>query len=139
MRTLRLRPRHQDDIRAKIQVSQLLNIVQNYAATGRMPRGKKAVGTASTKQGGVLVDPQEAGQRLRAALALIAKRVPDLSSIELTGVPDRPLHIFNQTDFAKLSDTELGVLLKAYEKLGINRALLEPPGTEAAPLEGAQR
>ncbi len=61
-----LKPRHQDEIREKIRGSQLLNVIQSYALKGNY-RGK----------------PIEA-KRIDAALGLLRKLVPDLSSQEIT-------------------------------------------------------
>lgn len=59
-----LRPRHQDDIRAKIQSSQLINFLHNHI-DGKLEN----------------VD----SSRVTAALGLLKKTVPDLSAIEHTG------------------------------------------------------
>ena len=64
----RLHPKHQDEIRAKIQASQLVNVLQNHGL------GKKGFSELSAS-------------RLRAIEILLRKSVPDLSSIELSG-PD---------------------------------------------------
>lgn len=60
----RLRKTHQDEIRAKIQASQLINVLQNHA----------------------LGETEElSASRLKAIELLLKKSVPDLSSIELKG------------------------------------------------------
>jgi hypothetical protein len=60
----RLRKTHQDDVRKKIQVSQLLNVLQNHAL------GDIAELPAS---------------RLKAIEILLRKTLPDLSQIQGTG------------------------------------------------------
>jgi hypothetical protein len=69
----RLRARHQDEIRTKIQASQLINVLQNHA-----------LGTDETEM---------TATRMKAIELLLKKSVPDLSSIELTGDADAPLLI----------------------------------------------
>lgn len=63
--------RQQDQTRAAIQTSQLVNRLQDYALAKE----------------GVEID---AG-RLKAIEVLLRKSLPDLSSVELTGDPDNPL------------------------------------------------
>lgn len=62
----RIRRPHQDEVRAKIQASQLINVLQNHAlgVTGELPQ-----------------------TRIKAIEILLRKSIPDLSSIELGG-PD---------------------------------------------------
>jgi len=60
----RIRKPHQDEVRAKIQASQLINVLQNHA----------------------LGKTEELSQsRIKAIEVLLKKSLPDLSSIELTG------------------------------------------------------
>ena len=66
----RLRLKHQDDVRRKIQVSQLLNRLEKQAATYEE--------VLSTVQ-------------LRCIELLLKKSLPDLSSVEHTGDPDNPV------------------------------------------------
>lgn len=61
----RLRKTHQDDVRTKIQVTQLLNALQNHAL-GTEAKGKE-------------LSPS----RLRAIEVLLKKVLPDLSSQEV--------------------------------------------------------
>lgn len=65
----RLNPRHQEMVREKIRASQLINFIQNYA----LGIGKDQPGY------------QEAGVRIKAALGLLAKCIPDMQRTELTG------------------------------------------------------
>lgn len=70
----RLRKSHQDDVRAKIQASQLINVLQNHAL-------------------GILEDlPQS---RLKAIEILLRKTVPDLSQVqaEVTGKDGGPIQV----------------------------------------------
>jgi hypothetical protein len=68
----RLRKNHQEDVRAKIQASQLINVLQDHAL------GKTAELPAS---------------RLKAIEILLKKTVPDLSQVqaEITGADGGPL------------------------------------------------
>lgn len=68
----RLRKTHQDDVRTKIQASQLINVLQNHAL------GK----------GGEL-----SMTRMKAIEILLKKSIPDLSSVELAGDADNPVAI----------------------------------------------
>lgn len=68
----RLRKNHQDDVRAKIKVSNLITRVQKYAD-------------------GTLSDADISPNRLNAIKLLLAKTLPDLSSIELTGKDGGPV------------------------------------------------
>jgi hypothetical protein len=68
----RLKPRHQDEIREKIQVSNLITRVQKYAL-------------------GELSDEDISSNRLNAIKLLLAKTLPDLSSVEMSGLNGVPL------------------------------------------------
>ena len=65
----RLRANHQDEIREKIQVSNLLTRVHKYAM-------------------GELNDEDISPNRLNAIKLLLSKTLPDLSSVELKGTGD---------------------------------------------------
>jgi len=65
MATRTLRPRHQDEVRTKIQTSQLVNVLQNHAL------GKDETEMTQT--------------RMKAIEILLRKTLPDLSATELTG------------------------------------------------------
>lgn len=58
----RLRKTHQDEVRTKIQASQLINVLQNHA----------------------LNDTELSATRLKAIEILLRKTVPDLSQVEST-------------------------------------------------------
>lgn len=68
----RLRKTHQDEVRTKIQVSQLINVLEKHALgdTEEMP-----------------------SSRLKAIEILLNKTLPNLQSTELSGDPDSPLTI----------------------------------------------
>lgn len=69
----RLRKTHQDDVRAKIQTSQLINRLTDHA-----------LGNNEIK-----LDPSQ----VRAIEVLLKKTLPDLSAIELSGDADSPVEI----------------------------------------------
>ena len=61
---------HQDDVRKKIQVSQLLNVLQNHA----------------------LGETEELSPtRMKAIEILLRKSMPDMASITISGDSDQPL------------------------------------------------
>jgi hypothetical protein len=66
----RIRAYHQDEIRAKIQASQLVNVLQNHAL-------------------GLSEDLSPT--RMKAIEILLRKSLSDLSSIQLTGDSDKPI------------------------------------------------
>jgi hypothetical protein len=70
----RIRKTHQDEIRAKIQVSQLIHRVHEYA-------------------NGNLTDEEVSPNRLNAIKLLLNKALPDLSSVEITGDAENPLAV----------------------------------------------
>lgn len=65
----RLRKTHQDDVRAKIKTSQLINRLANHA-----------LGKTELKN-----------SQVRAIDILLKKTVPDLQSVQLAGDPDNPI------------------------------------------------
>lgn len=67
----RLRKLHQEDVRAKIQTSQLINRLENHALNGL----------------------ELSATQIKAIEVLIRKTLPDLSSIELSGDPDNPVAV----------------------------------------------
>jgi hypothetical protein len=69
---------HQDDVRKKIQASQLINVLQDHALSGE--------GDLSPT-------------RMKAIEILLKKSLPDLSSIELTGDRDNPVQAVNRVQF----------------------------------------
>ena len=67
----RLRATHQEDVRQKIQATQLINVLQNHAL------GKSEVELSSS--------------RLKAIEILLRKSVSDLSAVTISGDEQRPL------------------------------------------------
>jgi hypothetical protein len=67
MATRTLRPRHQDEVRTKIQTSQLINRLQEHALS--------------------LEGDDISPSRMKAIEILLKKSLPDLSAIEMSG-PD---------------------------------------------------
>ena len=65
----RLRSRHQDEVRTKIQTSQLINRLQDHAI------------------GGAELTPTQ----IKAVEILLRKTLPDLSATEISGDEDAPL------------------------------------------------
>jgi hypothetical protein len=65
----RIRARHQDEIRAKIQTSQLINRLEGCA----------------------LGEVELTAQQLKAIEILLKKNLPDLSQVEISGDPENPL------------------------------------------------
>ena len=63
---------HQDDVRKKIQVSQLINVLQDHALTG---------------------EGEITPTRMKAIEILLRKSIPDLSAVELSGDPDAPIEL----------------------------------------------
>ena len=66
---------HQDDVRKKIQVSQLINVLEKHAL--------------STDEN----EKEMSASKLKAIQILLNKSLPDLSSMQLTGDDDQPLVI----------------------------------------------
>ena len=66
---------HQDDVRKKIQASQLINVLQDHALMG--------IGEISPT-------------RMKAIEILLKKSLPDLSSVEITGDSDNPLNLIHE-------------------------------------------
>ena len=71
----RLRKGHQDDVREKIQASQIINRLSDHVA-------------------GTL---EMSATQLRAAEILLKKTLPDLSSVSLTGADGGPLVVIQAT------------------------------------------
>jgi hypothetical protein len=84
----RLRKRHQDEVRTKIQTSQLINVLQDHALNGQTE-----------------IPPS----RMKAIEILLRKALPDLSSTEISGVDgaDIPIGVgitFVNADTSKISE-----------------------------------
>jgi len=63
---------HQEDVRRKIQVSQLLNVLQDHALSG---------------------EHDLSPTRMKAIEILLRKSLPDLTAITISGDPDNPLEV----------------------------------------------
>ena len=61
---------HQEDVRKKIQVSQLLNVLQNHALG---------------------IDEDLSPTRMKAIEILLRKSMPDMASVTVSGDSDQPL------------------------------------------------
>lgn len=79
----RLRKRHQDDVRTKIQASQLINVLQNHALG---------------------VTNELSPSRIKAIEVLLRKSLPDLQSVEHTGEGGGPVDMNWKIKFVKPSD-----------------------------------
>lgn len=77
----RLRKKHQDEVRTKIQASQLINVLQNHAL------GKTKELPAS---------------RIKAAEILLRKSVPDISNVTLASDPNNPLGIVQRIELVPM-------------------------------------
>ena len=65
----RLRARHQEEVRSKIQTSQLINRLEKHALDGL----------------------ELSATQIKAIEILLRKNLPDLSQVEISGDPDAPL------------------------------------------------
>lgn len=77
----RLNKLHQEDIRRKIQASQLINVLQKHALTGE---GEFSL------------------TRMKAIEILLRKSVADLSAVTVTGDPESPLHTVSEVRLVAL-------------------------------------
>jgi len=80
----RIRKKHQDEVRAKIQASQLINRLQNHALSTEVDELKPS--------------------QLKAIEILLKKSLPDLQSTEITGDSDSPMQLKIITGIPKKSD-----------------------------------
>lgn len=65
----RIRTKHQDEVRAKIQASVLIGLLESHA----------------------MGETELSASRIKAIELLLKKSIPDLQSIELTGDEDTPI------------------------------------------------
>lgn len=105
-----LRPRHQEEVKTKIQTSQLVNFLQNHAL------GK--------------LDGEVSSTRIDAAKALIARTLPVLSAQELTTISEDEKLDDNQL-LNKLAD-----LIEKHPDL-VQQALAHKARQSTAPLPDA--
>lgn len=80
----RIRAKHQEEVRSKIQTSQLINRLQDHAL------GKLAELSAT---------------QLKAIEILLRKNLPDLSQVELTGDADNPMEMRARVEFVNADPT----------------------------------
>jgi len=80
----RIRKKHQEETRARIQTSQLINRLQNHALSEEVDELKPS--------------------QLRAIEILLKKSLPDLQSTEITGDSDAPMQLKIITGIPKKSD-----------------------------------
>lgn len=72
---------HQDDVRMKIQASQLVNVLQNHALNG---------------------GPEIPPSRMKAIEILLRKSIPDLSAVTLSGDDDNPVKTITRLEIVPL-------------------------------------
>lgn len=78
----RMRKSHQEDVRAKIQASQLVNVLQNHA----------------------LGETEElSASRLKAIEILLRKSVPDLSAVQMSGDEKNPLRSVTKIELVAMT------------------------------------
>lgn len=77
----RMRKRHQDDVRAKIQASQLINVLTDHALG---------------------VSAELSQTRLKAIEILLRKSLPDLSAVEMTGADGGPVETVTKVELVPL-------------------------------------
>ena len=80
----RIRKKHQEETRARIQTSQLINRLQNHALSEEVNELKPS--------------------QLRAIEILLKKSLPDLQSTEITGDSDAPMQLKIITGIPKKDD-----------------------------------
>lgn len=83
MAARKFKPHHQDEIRRKIQATQLINFLQNLALRGLVEMGGGRDG--GERKLSPDWDEKRINVRVRAALGLLNKSLPDVSSVQLTG------------------------------------------------------
>lgn len=76
----RIRKHHQDEVRARIQASQLVNRLTDHA----------------------LGEVELSATQIRAIEILLKKSIPDLSSIEVSGDEENPLQLVGRIELVAL-------------------------------------
>jgi hypothetical protein len=76
----RIRKHHQDEVRARIQTSQLVNRLTDHA----------------------LGEVELSATQIRAIEILLKKSIPDLSSIEVSGDEENPLQVVGRIELVAL-------------------------------------
>lgn len=77
----RLNKRHQDEVRTRIQTSQLINVLQDHALTG---------------------ENEISPTRMKAIEILLKKSLPDLSAVEISGDEENPLRQITRIEIVSL-------------------------------------
>jgi hypothetical protein len=72
---------HQDDVRKKIQASQLINVLQDHALTG---------------------EGDMSPTRMKAIEILLRKSIPDLSAVTITGDEENPVEVVHRINLTAL-------------------------------------
>lgn len=72
---------HQDDVRKKIQASQLINVLQDHALTG---------------------EGDMSPTRMKAIEILLRKSVPDLSAVTISGDKENPLQTVTRIELVAM-------------------------------------
>lgn len=78
---------HQEDVRRKIQVSQLLNVLQDHA----LNEGSEI-----------------SMSRMKAIEILLRKSLPDLTAVTISGDADSPIQTISRIELIPLSDNSKG-------------------------------
>lgn len=76
----RINKRHSEEVRARIQTSQLINVLQDHALTG---------------------DGEFSPSRMKAIEILLRKSIPDLSAVTIGGDAENPLNLGVTVTFVK--------------------------------------
>lgn len=76
----RINKRHSEEVRARIQTSQLINVLQDHALTG---------------------DGEFSPSRMKAIEILLRKSIPDLSAVTIAGDAENPLNLGVTVTFVK--------------------------------------
>lgn len=79
----RIRKHHQDEVRARIQTSQLVNRLTDHA----------------------LGDTELSATQIRAIEILLKKSIPDLSAIEVSGDEENPLQMVGRIELVALDNS----------------------------------
>ena len=77
----RLNKRHQEEVRTRIQTSQLINVLQDHALTG---------------------ENEISPTRMKAIEILLKKSLPDLSAVEISGDEENPLRQITRIEIVSL-------------------------------------
>jgi hypothetical protein len=81
----RLNKLHSAEVRAKIQASQLINVLQDHALTG---------------------EGEISPTRLKAIEILLRKSIPDLSAVTVSGDEDNPIPLVGRIELVPLGNSK---------------------------------